>query len=260
MKGARYVALRGSHPAKISRRLKAVAAACLVAAGVGAPSASAEQLLIATGNVNAQIDIASLASLRYATVVRQQYDFSCGSAALATLLTYHYGRETSEQDAFTAMWEIGDQDRIRQLGFSLFEMKAYIESLGLLADGFNLSLDRVAEIGVPGIALIDDSGYKHFVVIKGVTKRNVLVGDSAKGLRVVPRQRFADKWDGTIFFIRSDLETGKANFNKADDWRYAPGAPFDRARDSLVGLQASTLQQTRPSWSGFSATSLFGEF
>lgn len=230
----------------------------LLTVGAAQPAA-AGQLLIASGGVNAQVEMSSLASLRYSTVVRQQFDFSCGSAALATLLAYHYDRPTSEQDAFSAMWAIGDQDRIRNLGFSLFEMKAYIESIGLLADGFKLSLDRVAEIGVPGIALIDDSGYKHFVVVKGLTKRDVLIGDPARGLRVVPRKQFTQKWDGTIFFIRSDLTTGKENFNKNDDWRFAPGAPFDLAREGLIGLQASTLQQTRPSWSGFSATSLLRE-
>ena len=90
-----------------------------------------------------------MAELKFNNVVRQQYDYSCGSAALATLLTYHYDRPITETDAFRSMWEVGDQERIKQLGFSLFEMKTYLERIGLKADGFRLTLDRVKEIGVP---------------------------------------------------------------------------------------------------------------
>jgi hypothetical protein len=34
--------------------------------------------------------VKSMKERKFEQVVRQQYDFSCGSAALATLLTYHY--------------------------------------------------------------------------------------------------------------------------------------------------------------------------
>jgi len=39
----------------------------------------------------------------------QQYDFSCGSAAVATLLTFQYGRPTDESSVFKAMFVAGDQ-------------------------------------------------------------------------------------------------------------------------------------------------------
>ena len=62
---------------------------------------------------------------KFAQVVRQQYDFSCGSAALATLLTFHYDRQTKEQDAFSAMYAAGDKEKIAAAGFSLLDMKTY---------------------------------------------------------------------------------------------------------------------------------------
>ena len=219
--------------------------------------AHADNLFIASGGVNARVDVASMADQKFETIVRQQFDFSCGSAALATLLTYHYDRNTSETDAFEAMWEVGDQDRIRELGFSLLEMKRYLEQLDLLADGFQLSLDRIQEIGVPGIALIDVKGYKHFVVIKGITDRTVLVGDPSTGIKARPRSEFEKIWDGVILFIRSDVQRGKANFNKTDDWRLAPSGPFDRATD-VESLQSVALHQTRTSFSGFSISTALG--
>src|SRR5690606_20299588 len=72
----------------------------------------------------------SIQELKFAEVIRQQFDFSCGSAALATLLTYHYEDPTDEMQAFIAMYEQGDQERIRQAGFSLLDMKNYLAAVG----------------------------------------------------------------------------------------------------------------------------------
>ena len=191
-----------------------------------------------------------MAELKFKNIVRQQFDFSCGSAALATLLTYHYNDPTTEEQAFRSMWEVGDQSRIQELGFSLFEMKTYLESLNLKADGFRLTLKRVDEIGVPGIALIDVNGYRHFVVIKGVTKKTVLYGDPSRGIVRQDREEFEKIWDGIILFVRSDIKKGKENFNKYADWKLSPSAPGDRALDRET-LQSVTLNQTRSFFSGF---------
>lgn len=223
--------------------------ACAFVLGLFSPlAAQAGDLFFSAGGAFPRVQISSMAERKFETVVRQQYDFSCGSAALATLLTHHYARPTSETDAFTAMWEVGDQNRIRELGFSLLEMKRYLETLNLIADGFVLSIDRIQEIGVPGIALIEVNGYRHFVVIKGVTDRNVLVGDPSAGILSMPRDVFAERWDGTVLFVRSEVRLGKANFNRVEDWRLAPSAPYDRAMDQET-LQSISINQTRPSFS-----------
>lgn len=238
---------------------KVTAAALLAATALlltPGPSSAAD-FGVAAGGVRADVRVASLRDRKFSTIVRQQYDFSCGSAAVATLLTYHYGRKTSERDAFQAMWDVGDQERIKQYGFSLLEMKRYLESLGLKADGFRLTLDRIAEIGVPGIALVEVRGYRHFVVIKGMTQDTVLIGDPAKGLVQRSRREFESHWDGTILFVRSDVARGKAAFNQRTDWGLSPDAPYERAMD-VESLQSIAINQTRPSFSGFSILSPIG--
>ena len=233
-------------------RAKAAAAIALICSSAFAVSTpvAAGDIDMFVGGTSPRVKVVSMAERKYQNVVRQQYDFSCGSAALATLLTYHYGRPTSETEAFRAMWEVGDQKRIREMGFSLLEMKRYLESTGLKADGFVLTLDRIQEIGVPGIALVEVRGYKHFVVVKGITEEVVLIGDPSSGVISLPRNVFAERWDGPILFIRSDVVRGKASFNQLADWRLAPSAPHDRAMD-VESLQSLSINQTRPSTSGF---------
>ncbi|MBI5040606.1 MAG: hypothetical protein HZB57_05230 [Gammaproteobacteria bacterium] len=82
------------------------------------------------------VPVTSLKEARLQTVVRQQYDFSCGSAAVATLLTFHYEQPVGETEAFEFMYRTGDQQKIRQEGFSMLDMKRFLDNKGLQTDGF----------------------------------------------------------------------------------------------------------------------------
>lgn len=170
----------------------------------------------------------SLSEMKWDTVIKQQYDFSCGSAAVATLLTYHYDRTTTEAEVFKAMIEEGDRDKIRAQGFSMLDMKRYLDDQGLNADGFRMSLDDFIEIGVPAITLIDTGGYKHFVVIKGIEDGNVLVGDPAVGTVVVPRTHFQTLWSGIVLGAREHVQLARQNFNSEKDWRIRPDSPLKK--------------------------------
>src|SRR5690606_40798166 len=61
-------------------------------------------------------------------VCSSDLDFSCGSAATATLLTYQYGHPVTELEVFRQMYAQGDQARIRKEGFSLLDMRRYLQS------------------------------------------------------------------------------------------------------------------------------------
>ena len=112
--------------------------------------------------------VTSLKEARFATTLRQQYDFSCGSAALATLLTFHYGKPTSEQTIFSQMFQTGDRAKISKQGFSLLDMKRYLSAHGYSADGFEQPVERLAQERLPAIVLLSERGYRHFVVVKGL--------------------------------------------------------------------------------------------
>jgi predicted double-glycine peptidase len=177
-----------------------------------------------------KVDVVSVKEARFTTTQRQQFDFSCGSAAVATLLTHHYGEHTDERAVFTQMYQRGDQARIRKEGFSMLDMKRYLESRGYQADGFQLPVDRLATERVPAIVLLSERGYRHFVVVKGVVRGRVLIGDPAMGTRAMSLERFRRLWVNNILFVvYNRRET--ARFNDAADWRVAPGAPVHLAVD-----------------------------
>ncbi|HJW26901.1 MAG TPA: C39 family peptidase [Rhodocyclaceae bacterium] len=171
------------------------------------------------------VPVMSMKDLRFRSTIRQQYDFSCGSAALATLLTYHYNYPTSEQEIFREMYERGDKAKIKKEGFSLLDIKTYLEARGFHADGFVADVEQLAAARIPAIALVKEHGYHHFVVIKGLRQGRVLVGDPSAGTRAVPYPQFQDMWVNRILFvIRNKKELAK--FDSDGDWRWVPRAPI----------------------------------
>lgn len=170
--------------------------------------------------------VTSIRERRFKTVVMQQYDYSCGAAAIATLLTYTYGRPTPEQEPFVKMIENGDKEKIQQVGFSMLDMKHYLESTGYHAIGVKVTLDELKDLGVPGIALIEFKQYKHFVVIRAVDDRRVLLADPALGMQIIPRDEFEKMWDGVLLLNRDDADVARQNFNEQAFWAVRPPAPI----------------------------------
>jgi hypothetical protein len=195
------------------------------------------------------VPVKSIEDRKFATVVRQKYDFSCGSAALATLLRHHYRVDQDEEAAFRGMWAAGDREQIRRVGFSLLDMKRHLTKLGFQADGFEVTLAEVSGAGVPGIALINLNGYKHFVVVKGVSATEVLVGDPALGLKTMPVADFEKAWNGIYFAINNNPERGRSSFNRDAQWANFARAPIGAGFADPVSQQA--LMLTAPFYRDF---------
>lgn len=179
----------------------------------------------------------SIRETRFSATMRQQYDFSCGSAALSTLLTHHYGHAVTEQAVFEHMFANGNRAKIQREGFSLLDMKRYLEAHGYQADGFEAPLHKLAEAKLPAIALINENGYNHFVVVKGLRDGRVLIGDPAGGTRALLRPVFDSMWTNGILFVVTNRQQ-QARFNVASDWAAVPRAPLAEAvqRGGLSGI------------------------
>ncbi|UVI39579.1 C39 family peptidase [Qipengyuania spongiae] len=213
---------------KPPRRRVLIAAPLATALLASAVSASAQVRLQHDSGGTFDVAVMSWWEIPFRSVVRQRYDFSCGSAAIATLLTYHYDRSVSERDAFTAMWQVGDRDEIRKRGFSLLDMRSYLISLGYEAEGFRLTVDQLAKVRRPLIALIDLHGYKHFVVIKGMRGDRVLTGDPTLGLTEYAADDFAKHWEGVALAVMRTPDRVLPTYNLSGDWGPWSRAPIEQ--------------------------------
>ncbi len=223
------------------------AIALVVAACLASTQARADVLQFALPNTaisGAHMHVRSWQDMKFTSTVHQKYDFSCGSAALATLLTYVYHVPVSEETVFKSMYRHGDEAKIRRLGFSLLDMKNYLARHHIPSNGFKASLAKLSEVRVPAIVLIDYHGYHHFVLVRGVRDGEVLLSDPSLGLRAEPVATFAKQWSGIFFAITSDLPQARLAFNNPAVWNAVPQPPVSLAHFQLrdLGLPANGWQ------------------
>lgn len=134
----------------------------------------------------------------------QQWDASCGAAALATVLTFGFEDPVSERTVAQGMLRRTDPLRVKvRGGFSLLDMKRFAESRGYVAEGYrDLALPELLALHRP-IVPIDEFGYAHFVVVRGASGSEVEISDPAFGRRTLSRERFEAAWqDGVGFVLR----------------------------------------------------------
>lgn len=205
------------------------AAVVLMAVLVAMPAARGGMVEIpGAGSGSFSVKTMSMKERQFRYTERQQYDFSCGSAALATLLTHHYGDPVKEAAVYTTMWNKGDQAKIRKEGFSMLDMKRFLQSRGYAADGYRTSLEKLGKVGVPAIVLIRDGAYNHFVVVKGVRDGKIAFGDPAQGARVMDQAQFERMMINRILFVINGRNTGVV-FNDPKDWKVREKAPVGMA-------------------------------
>ena len=222
----------------VSLRSMRLFAAGLLAVTLSGTAALA-QVKLHTDAADVAVKVMSWRDIPFRTVVRQQHDFSCGSAALATLLTYQYGRPTTEPEAFESMYAVGDQAKIRKVGFSLLDMKRFLDAHGYQANGYRVTLEDVAARKQPVIALIDLGAYRHFVVIKGVAEGQVLIGDPALGLKIYKAADFKKLWNGVVLALYDAPNIKPAAFNLVSEWQPWSRAPVGAVLPS--GVMAANI-------------------
>jgi uncharacterized protein len=198
--------------------IRMVLAACLMLSFSRAAGAGEITLTDTAFNV----PVKSMKELRELRTVHQDYDFSCGSASVATLLTFSYDIPTSEHDVFDTMYAVGDQEHIKQYGFSLLDMQKYLASRGLHTVGYKMSLEKLRRLHIPAIVLINPNGYNHFVVVRGWRNNAAIVADPRLGLRRMPAEDFQAVCNGIVFLIKDYHDVAERHYNDPEDFKLIP--------------------------------------
>ncbi len=169
--------------------------------------------LCATAHAQATIDTSTLAGIpltktvrsmrdiRYSHIVNQQFDYSCGAAALATLLKYGYGIDIPETDLIRRMMVFSTPEVVVKNGFSMLDMKKFVETIGLRGRGFRVTTDALYHLQIPVMVLMNIDGYEHFVIVKHAQDGRIFVADPALGNRILLEEDFAKTWNGLVFAV-----------------------------------------------------------
>src|SRR5574337_1172386 len=171
---------------------------------------------------------------------RRRAFFSAVAAALGLVTTAAFADTLQMVAPLAGPVAVPNVVSLKQARFLTTLHQQYDFSCGFAAKGVEATLDQLAEAKVPAIALINENGYAHFVVIKGVRDGNVLIGDPAQGTRVISRGSFERYWTDNILLVAGS-RVELARFNQYADWRIRPKAPLEDVRTYAADTALVTM-------------------
>ncbi|KAF0219112.1 MAG: peptidase C39 bacteriocin [Geobacteraceae bacterium] len=219
--------------------------ALVIAFALAAPlTVSAGEIALSLGG-RIHKPVRSLQEIRQARVAQQRWDYSCGSGALSTLLTYYYGDKVSESAIIASILHRTDPQKVRARGgFSLLDLKRFVESKGYEAKGYaGLTLEELVAMRTPAIVPVRIKGYDHFVIFRGLRGNRVVLADPSFGTTTMKPGQFQEIWKNGIGFIvlRQNSTPPSENMSpKAEDFCLPDGTAITRSL-----LRISTTPLTR---------------
>ncbi|MBK1672241.1 peptidase C39 [Ectothiorhodospira shaposhnikovii] len=154
----------------------------------GIPFEEFSGVLLSTHSTMGTIAVRSWKQLRDDRIVKQELDYSCGAASLATLLNEFYGQNLTEIDLLKAMNK-GD-------GRASFEdMQQALPQFGFKAQGFAASWKQMTSLRIPVVVYLKHRKDDHFSVLRGISDDVVWLSDPSLGNRTFSRSQFLAMWE-----------------------------------------------------------------
>lgn len=145
--------------------------------------------------------VASWVDMQRRHVVMQQRDYSCGAAALATLVRYYLNDDRNEDYFLRQLDEIltpaEARDRVEN-GLAMSDLRRAAIRSGYEAVVAKMTLEKLLEAKVPLLVGIEVEGFKHFVVYRGCDGFWVYLADPIRGNTRVPAADFQDQWQKNL--------------------------------------------------------------
>ena len=181
-------------------------------------STGIQSISLNTGLTRSEKTLHSWQALRDQNVVIQRYDYSCGAGALATLMSYYFGDDITEEEILFGILGSMTKEEVldrEEKGFSLLDLKRYAEKRGYQAVGVKLKYASLKQLKGPVLVYLKKDDYKHFAVLKGVVGDRVYLADPSRGNVRMAVFRFVEEWSGVALIL------GKKGFGLPQDYPLA---------------------------------------
>jgi len=198
----------------------------------------------------------TLKELRDQYIVKQQLDYSCGAAALATLMTYYFGDKTSEQETLQRLSDVlanlseEQLARKKRIGFSLLDLKIVAQQKGYDAAGFKLTLDQLRQLVAPVIVYVHPLGYHHFAVLRGIAGDRVFLADPGRGNLRMSLARFSEEYGGVIFVLgkagEEDIKTYPLALARPGDFPETNLRDMAHGGNRVANFTVDLVERSRP--------------
>lgn len=206
-------------------------------------SAQAQGVTLSVGGQRLAKTVKSWKELRREGVILQELDYSCGAAAMSTLLTHHFRDPVNEGEVIGFIFihgqtpEEGLKKYFQRQGFSLLDLKRFAEFRGYKVAGyremdFSDLLEFLEKDRLPVLVPINTFGYSHFVIVRGIEGNRVYLADPAFGKTTMTIARFASVWVDGIGLIVHRGQLARRNGRPA---------PADQQLDEITAAGAGAI-------------------
>ena len=149
--------------------------------------------------------------IKHRHVVMQQRDYSCGAAALATVLRYYWGHDVNEAIVLNVVEDMLTDEQLREReseGLTMADVKDAAIEMGYNATVGEVTFSELTESKVPVIVVVDIGGTNHFVVYRGVSHGCVFLADPIRGNLRISAAQFQRTWQrNAILVVAPEGET-----------------------------------------------------
>ncbi|MEW6102186.1 MAG: C39 family peptidase [Candidatus Omnitrophota bacterium] len=147
-------------------------------------------------------EVKSLQDIKTQNIITQSWDYSCGPASIATILTHHFDDKITEQQVISYLLLTTDLEKVKaRRGFSLLDLKNFALAKGYNAAGYKMDLSSLVEMNVPVLIPIKIKDYNHFVIFRGLRRDRVFLADPVLGHMTMRVEKFLSIWKGGVGFV-----------------------------------------------------------
>lgn len=137
-------------------------------------------------------------------IVMQKRDFSCGAAALATIIRYYWGEPVGEEVFLRDLAKMLSPEEIAEReknGLTLTDLKNLAVRHGYQAALGRVSFEELTKSKIPLLVGIIHNEFDHFVVYRGWDGYYVYLADPTRGNIRVPAWRFVEEWQKNAILL-----------------------------------------------------------
>ncbi|WP_225984565.1 C39 family peptidase [Noviherbaspirillum aerium] len=148
----------------------------------------AEHAVVIAPTLAGHVPVQSWKTLRDKQVIKQDKDFSCGAASLATILKEFYDIPVTERDLLLAL----DNE---EMCSSFEDMQRVLPQFGFRAHGYAVTYEQLAKLKIPVIVYLKHRKDEHFSVLRGISEDTVWLADPSLGNRTYSKAQFLEIWE-----------------------------------------------------------------
>ena len=178
---------------------------------------------INVGGLRLHKKVSTMLEVKHQNISRQSRDYTCGAAALSTLLNYYLDDPVSEEEIIHELHKhVPREKAIERGGFTLLDLKNFAQAKGYNVTGYRMDTAFLRQVKQPVLVRINLRNYSHFVIVKGVLADRIFMADPTAGNLSMKIPQFEKIWTNGIGLIVEDptedrIAEGKTYALKVDD-------------------------------------------